>query len=363
MGTVWDPIADGSEIVGILNSSKRNNRRPARNSYTSPQRSTPSSGGGSFFAHVKSALSWTLGLGIGAALLVGLGVGGLQLHRLATTSEFFAIKRVEIRGTTHFSREEVLKAANLQSGVNSLTVNIADVEQGLRDNPWVLSVAVKRRLPDAFEIRIRERIPAFWMLKDGVLYYADNRGQIIAPVNVGNFLSLPTLEILPGGEELLPQMDELSRLGIDYDVIPGVSSFLATAAALKKEYTLPGVSQTVILTRMEGRTPMPPKEKLRDLAKHNSTMIIFLSVGMIEQLADTLKEEYREDTPVAVVYKASWEDQKIVIGNLTNIAQKVKEAGITKTALTVVGDFLGDEYELSKLYDKTFTHEFRQAKE
>ena len=146
------------------------------------------------------------------------------------------------------------------------------------------------------------------------------------------------------------QMDELSRLGIDYDVIPGVSSFLATAAALKKEYTLPGVSQTVILTRMEGRTPMPPKEKLRDLAKHNSTMIIFLSVGMIEQLADTLKEEYREDTPVAVVYKASWEDQKIVIGNLTNIAQKVKEAGITKTALTVVGDFLGDEYELSKLY-------------
>ena len=133
------------------------------------------------------------------------------------------------------------------------------------------------------------------------------------------------------------QMDELSRLGIDYDVIPGVSSFLATAAALKKEYTLPGVSQTVILTRMEGR--------------------------MIEQLADTLKEEYREDTPVAVVYKASWEDQKIVIGNLTNIAQKVKEAGITKTALTVVGDFLGDEYELSKLYDKTFTHEFRQAKE
>ena len=150
MGTVWDPIADGSEIVGILSSSRRSGRRSARNSYTSQQRRAPSSSGGSFFAHVKSALSWTLGLGIGAALLVGLGVGGLQLHRLATTSEFFAIKRVEIRGTTHFSREEVLKAANLQSGVNSLTVNIADVEQGLRSNPWVLSVAVKRRLPDAF---------------------------------------------------------------------------------------------------------------------------------------------------------------------------------------------------------------------
>ena len=90
-------------------------------------------------------------------------------------------------------------------------------------------------------------------------------------------------------------------------------------------------------------------------------MIIFLSVGMIEELAETLKKEYRETTPVAVVYKATWEDQKIVIGDLTNIAQKVKEAGITKTALTVVGDFLGDEYELSKLYDKAFTTEFRKG--
>lgn len=159
------------------------------------------------------------------------------------------------------------------------------------------------------------------------------------------------------------QMDALDRMGIAHEVIPGVSSFLATAAALQKEYTLPNVSQTVILTRMEGRTPMPPKEKLRDLAKHNSTMIIFLSVGMINELSETLKEEYRPDTPVAVVYKASWPDQKIVIGNLSNIAEKVKEAGITKTALTVVGDFLGDEYELSKLYDKTFSHEFRTAKE
>ncbi len=159
------------------------------------------------------------------------------------------------------------------------------------------------------------------------------------------------------------QIDALDRLGIEHEVILGVSSFLATAAVLQKEYTLPGVSQTVILTRMEGRTPMPPKEKLRDLAKHNATMIIFLSVGRIEELADTLREEYRADTPAAVVYKATWEDQKIVVGDLTNIAQKVKEAGITKTALTVVGDFLGDTYELSKLYDKTFTHEFRKAKE
>lgn len=157
------------------------------------------------------------------------------------------------------------------------------------------------------------------------------------------------------------QMDELDKLGIAYDVIPGVSSFLATAAALKKEYTLPGVSQTVILTRMEGRTPMPEKEKLADLAKHQATMIIFLSVGQMEELAKQLMTSYPPTTPVAVVYKASWEDQKIVTGNLTDIAQKVEEAGIRKTALTVVGDFLGDEYELSRLYDKHFTHEFRKG--
>lgn len=157
------------------------------------------------------------------------------------------------------------------------------------------------------------------------------------------------------------QMDELDRLGISYDVVPGVSSFLAVAAALKKEYTLPGVSQTVILTRMEGRTPMPEKEKLSDLARHQATMIIFLSVGQMEELARQLMTSYPPETPVSVVYKASWEDEMIVTGCLTDIAQKVREAGITKTALTVVGEFLGDRYELSRLYDKHFTHEFRKG--
>ena len=157
------------------------------------------------------------------------------------------------------------------------------------------------------------------------------------------------------------QMDALDALHIPYEVIPGVSSFLGAAASLKKEYTLPGVSQTVILTRMEGRTPVPEGEKLTDLAKHHATMIIFLSAGMMETLVGTLREVYPEHTPAAVVYKATWEDEKIVIGDLTNISEKVKTAGITKTALTIVGDFLGDEYELSKLYDKTFTTEFRQG--
>lgn len=156
------------------------------------------------------------------------------------------------------------------------------------------------------------------------------------------------------------QMDRLDEYNIEYEVIPGISSFLATAAVLKKEYTLPAVTQTLILTRMEGRTPVPDKERIEELAKHRATMIIFLSIGAIDELAARLKTGYAENTPVAVVYKASWEEQKIVRGNLNNIARLVKEAGISKTALVVVGDFLGDEYELSKLYDKNFSHEYRK---
>lgn len=176
---------------------------------------------------------WIVGLACGGAALLGLVLGGLQLHRLATTSDFFAIRRIEIRGIAHFKREAVLEAAGLHEGTNSLTVNIADVEAGVRNNPWVAEVAVKRRLPDAFEIRVKERSPAFWMRKDGVLYYADNKGAIIAPVDAGNFLSLPTLEILPGGEVLLPRLDELARafqsakLPVD---MAGVSLFRVSAA-------------------------------------------------------------------------------------------------------------------------------------
>ncbi|MDO5852578.1 MAG: precorrin-4 C(11)-methyltransferase [Thermoplasmata archaeon] len=160
------------------------------------------------------------------------------------------------------------------------------------------------------------------------------------------------------------QMDRLDELGITYEVIPGVSSAFATAAALNAEYTMPGKSQTVIFTRMEGRTPMPPGEKLQDLARHHATMVIFLSVGFLDEMVKQLEEGgYEPTTPAAVVYKASWPDQRIVRGTIADIAQKVADAGIKKTALTVVGDFLGDDYELSKLYDKGFTTEFRRAKE
>ncbi len=159
------------------------------------------------------------------------------------------------------------------------------------------------------------------------------------------------------------QMDELDKRGISYEVIPGVSSFCAAAAALKKEYTLPAVTQTVILTRMEGRTPVPELESIEKLASHRSTMIIFLSIQIIDSLVEKLKKGYDENTPVAVVYKASWPEQKIIRGTLKNIAELIHREDIKKTALVVVGNFLGDEYDLSRLYDKNFTHEYRKAVE
>jgi len=159
------------------------------------------------------------------------------------------------------------------------------------------------------------------------------------------------------------QMDELDKRNIKYEVIPGVSSFCAAAAALQKEYTLPGVSQTVILTRIEGRTEVPEKESIESLAAHRATMIIFLSVHMIDELVNKLKAGYEDDTPAAVVYKASWPEQKILRGTLANIAEMAGTSGVTKTALVVVGDFLGNDYELSRLYDKSFSHEYRRAAE
>lgn len=158
------------------------------------------------------------------------------------------------------------------------------------------------------------------------------------------------------------QMDILEKNNIPFEVIPGVSSFLASAARIKKEFTLPNISQTVICTRLEGRTPVPERESLESLAKHRASMAIFLSVHMIGNVVDRLLTSYPITTPIAVVQRATWEDEKIVIGTLEDIENKVKEANITKTAQILVGDFLGDEYELSKLYDKTFSHEFRKAK-
>ncbi|MEG0136698.1 MAG: precorrin-4 C(11)-methyltransferase [Cetobacterium sp.] len=157
------------------------------------------------------------------------------------------------------------------------------------------------------------------------------------------------------------QMDMLDEYGIEYEVVPGVSSFLASAAAVKKEFTLPSISQTVICTRLEGRTPVPEKESLESLASHRASMAIFLSVHMIGDVVKKLGVHYPMTTPIAIVQRATWDDQKIVLGTLETIEQKVKEVNITKTAQILVGDFLGDEYEKSLLYDKHFTHEYRKG--
>lgn len=159
------------------------------------------------------------------------------------------------------------------------------------------------------------------------------------------------------------QMNWLAQKGIHYEVVPGVSSFLAAAAALKQEYTLPEVTQTVMVTRLEGRTPVPEKEKLASLAKHGSTICIFLSVQMIEKVVEELSQGYPLDTPIVVAQRVSWPDQKIVQGTLADIAQKVKEEKIGKTALIIVSPAFKNEGAMSKLYDKTFTHEYRVGKE
>lgn len=158
------------------------------------------------------------------------------------------------------------------------------------------------------------------------------------------------------------QIDRLKKLNIPYDITPGVSSFCAAAAAAEAEYTLPSISQTLIITRMEGRTPVPPKEKLALLAAHQASMALFLSSGLMEKTCAALIEGgYPSDTPAVVVYKASWPEQKILRGTIATIAAMAEKEGIHNTALILVGRFLGDEYELSKLYDAGFSHGFRKA--
>ncbi len=159
------------------------------------------------------------------------------------------------------------------------------------------------------------------------------------------------------------QMDELDRRQIEYKVIPGVSSFLATAAALKQEYTLPGISQTVIITRNEGRTPVPEKERLGALAAHNATMCIFLSIHMLDEVVKELIEGgYDPSTPIAIVQKASWPEEKIIRATLATIVEAIKDKDITRTAMIVVSRCLDTSYELSRLYAPEFSHMYRDAK-
>ncbi len=160
------------------------------------------------------------------------------------------------------------------------------------------------------------------------------------------------------------QIERLRQKEIEYEVVPGVSSAMAGAALLGQELTIPEISQTVIFTRLEGRTPVPETERLDELAKHRSTMVIFLSIGMIEKVQEQLLKGYPEETPVVVIYKASWPEQKILRGSLGNLAKMVRDSGIKKTALIYVGEALRasetDTGKRSKLYHEDFSHEYRK---
>lgn len=158
------------------------------------------------------------------------------------------------------------------------------------------------------------------------------------------------------------EMRELAARGIECDITPGVSSFSGAAAALKAEYTLPDVTQTVIISRAAGRTPVPEKENLRSLAAHGATMVLFLSTGLLDKVtAELTAGGYDPDTPAAIVYKASWPDEKVLRCTVGTLAETARENGVTKTALITVGRFLGSDFGRSHLYDPKFSTEFREA--
>ena len=158
------------------------------------------------------------------------------------------------------------------------------------------------------------------------------------------------------------QIDLLRSYNVDFKIVPGVSSFCAAAACLEAEYTLPNVSQSVIITRMEGRTPVPDRQKIAEYAAHQATMVIFLTSGMLEKLSvELIKGGYKADTPAAIVYKASWPDERVVYCTVGTLAESAAKYGINKTALITVGEFLGNIYDRSELYNPNFTHGFREA--
>ncbi len=190
--------------------------------------------------------------------------------------------------------------------------------------------------------------------------------QVIATVQAAEAAGKTTVRLHTGDSSIYgavrEQFDRLEALGIAYDVTPGVSAFCGAAAALRAEYTLPDVSQTVIITRAEGRTPVPERESIRSLAAHGATMVLFLSTGLTDKLqAELLAGGYAPETPAAVVYKATWPEERQFRCTVGTLHETVTKNGLTKTSLIIVGGCLGDKYDRSKLYDPGFTTEFRAA--
>lgn len=190
--------------------------------------------------------------------------------------------------------------------------------------------------------------------------------QVIAAIKKAESEGKTTVRLHTGDSSIYgavrEQFDELERLGIEYDVCPGVSSFCGAAAALRAEYTLPNVSQTVIITRAEGKTPVPKRESIAKLASHRATMILFLSTSLTEKLQkELIAGGYPESTPAAIVYKATWEDERVFRCTVSTLDETAKKNSLTKTALIIVGDCLGESYSRSLLYHPGFSTEFREA--
>ena len=192
--------------------------------------------------------------------------------------------------------------------------------------------------------------------------------EVIDVLSAAHFQGLNAVRLHTGDPSIYgairEQMDALNRRGIPLEVVPGVSSFCGAAASLQAEYTLPGVSQTVIIARAAGRTPVPEGQDIRSLASHGATMAVFLSAGLLEGLTeDLLAGGYRPDSPAAIVYKASWPEEAVYRCTVSTLEETARAEGITQTALILVGDFLGDDYRRSALYHPDFSHGFRTKKE
>lgn len=213
--------------------------------------------------------------------------------------------------------------------------------------PEIIKLCKKAKLHDAAKL-VREEI--FDILKTNT-----RKGKLVIRLHDGD----PSIY-----GAIREQTDNLQKAGIEFEIIPGITSFLASAAALGSELTLPGVTQTIIITRAESRTKVPKHEKISELAKHKATMIFYLSIHLLSDIVkQAIEGGYPKSTPVAAVYRASWKDEKVIKGTLKDIAKKVREEKITRTAIIIIGDVINPKsYEYSRLYDKTFSHGFRKTK-
>lgn len=211
----------------------------------------------------------------------------------------------------------------------------------------ILDLCKKGKLHDASKL-VREEI--FELLKNN-----SKKDKVVVRLHDGD----PTIY-----GAIKEQIDNLEKEGIKSEIIPGVTSFLASAAALGIQLTLPGITQTIIITRVEKRTKVPKRERLIELAKHRATMIFYLSIHLLSDIVkQTITAGYPKTTPVGIVYRASWDDQKIITGTLNDITKKIWKEKITRTAIVIIGDVVKPtSYEYSKLYDKTFSHGYRKKK-